>query len=365
MKGTADKQLYSILAIGILLIIISHWIPGENIINILPNGVAGVSILFVLSGYVVTKLLLEKRLAADAAHSHKLKIIKNFYLQLSLRILPIYYITLFLLLIFYSTPDVSRSAYFYFFSFTSNFYFYKIGTWAGIFSHLWILAAAVQFFLIWPWIILFTAKKYLWHVILGFVISGVIFQIALATTKLGNLLPFACFDSFALGALLAWTLVQKMEYKKIFTGVSVCALVALPLIVVKQLNPTLVYLPMRALLSIVVLWVIFYISYEQNNIVSFILNNKFLAFTGKTGYGLFLYHNFLPPFTWNFLQGINRHFPGITSYTGYLIFFENFIILILLSFLSWIIIEQPFLRLHKIIIAGKHGANAIGTTELR
>jgi len=55
------RQLDSIRAIAVLLVIISHWLSPYSLINYTPNGAIGVDIFFVLSGFLITSILLENK----------------------------------------------------------------------------------------------------------------------------------------------------------------------------------------------------------------------------------------------------------------------------------------------------------------
>jgi peptidoglycan/LPS O-acetylase OafA/YrhL len=54
--------LDSLRAIAVLLVIISHWFPLNNFLNRYSyNGIIGVTIFFVLSGYLITNILLKSK----------------------------------------------------------------------------------------------------------------------------------------------------------------------------------------------------------------------------------------------------------------------------------------------------------------
>lgn len=59
------KELDSLRAIAVIFVIISHWIPHSNIINKIPNGPIGVDIFFVLSGFLISKILFDNRNKAE------------------------------------------------------------------------------------------------------------------------------------------------------------------------------------------------------------------------------------------------------------------------------------------------------------
>ncbi len=95
------RQLDGIRAVAVLLVIVQHWFP-IDIVRKIGFGAIGVDIFFVLSGFLITRILIVERLNYElypSAHS-RLKAIRNFMFRRSLRIFPIYYLLLMLLILF-------------------------------------------------------------------------------------------------------------------------------------------------------------------------------------------------------------------------------------------------------------------------
>ena len=90
-------QFDSIRAIAVLLVIIHHWFPENKVLNFLPNGPLGVNTFFVLSGFLITGILLKSRKLVESGSKGKSTVFKNFYIRRSLRIFPIYYLLLLIL----------------------------------------------------------------------------------------------------------------------------------------------------------------------------------------------------------------------------------------------------------------------------
>lgn len=243
-------------------------------------GSIGVNLFFVLSGFLITGILLESKKANET----KSIVLKFFYIRRSLRIFPIYYLVILLLLLFHNNTGTNiRSTFPYFLSYTQNFYFFSINAWDGPLSHLWSLAVEEQFYLIWPWVILFLNKKYLCQTIGVFISIGVFSQYIFRGHYLGNLLTVSCFDSFGLGALLSWLTIYGAKYlNKVYDWIKACAIVSIVVLILShQLE---IWVPLRTLVSIISLWLITYIiiNYRKNTLkAKCILNNKVLIFLGK------------------------------------------------------------------------------------
>src|SRR5271165_6013338 len=95
MGTTSDSSrhipaLDGLRAIAILLVFLSH--IGANLparIHFMPWGWIGVRLFFVLSGYLITRILLDARDTAPVAYS-----LRVFYARRALRIFPVYYLAL-------------------------------------------------------------------------------------------------------------------------------------------------------------------------------------------------------------------------------------------------------------------------------
>ena len=141
-------QLDTIRAIAVLLVIIHHWLPQDSVLNIVPNGPLGVNIFFVLSGFLITGILLREKDKAEVLKQKKKTIFRNFYIRRSLRIFPIYYLFLFVLWVIHDPSVQSDGTYFY--TYTSNYLFYSQEFFPARTAHLWSLGVEEQFYLLWP-----------------------------------------------------------------------------------------------------------------------------------------------------------------------------------------------------------------------
>jgi peptidoglycan/LPS O-acetylase OafA/YrhL len=143
---TGKKELYfdqlnGIRFIAVMLVLLDHWLIPINPFSFL--GHLGVVIFFVLSGFLITRILFEN--ADDCRNNQSsptAKIIRFIYRR-SLRIFPIYFLFLFVGLVFGLSN--MRSLWPYLFFYLPNFYIMFKGTWLGIWDHLWSLAVEEQY----------------------------------------------------------------------------------------------------------------------------------------------------------------------------------------------------------------------------
>jgi peptidoglycan/LPS O-acetylase OafA/YrhL len=352
------KEFDCIRAFAILSVLASHWITVRNPqLNYFLSycGPLGVNVFFVLSGFLITKILLTNKKKIDNRNSSISSILVSFYIRRTLRIFPIYYLVILLLYLFSDSTDSDLlTSYPYFLTYTSNIYFFCIGKFDGILSHFWSLAVEEQFYLLWPVLILFARSKYVLSLIYLFIIIGIISQFLLRDYTLSSILTITCFDSFGMGALLAWHLVyadSSLKYFYMWTKRFV--IISLILLVFSFWSCSWIQVPLfRTLISILTLFILTHILHYSLNgkplPIKFIWYNKYLIFIGKISYGMYLYHNLIPHFTQKALNNLlhvtsENMLPYKLGYVVMLIF--NFILLLVLSWLSWKLIEKPFLRL--------------------
>jgi len=110
-------------------------------------GWIGVQLFFVLSGFLITGILLEKQCSKD--------VYKNFYVRRVLRIFPVYYVSLIILFVLpeaanWDVPWAEKSS-----DYQIWYWLYAINwiqplTTGLEIGHLWSLAIEEQFYLIWP-----------------------------------------------------------------------------------------------------------------------------------------------------------------------------------------------------------------------
>lgn len=341
------KQLDSLRAIAVLLVIISHWFSENHFLNRYSNnGVLGVTLFFVLSGFLITGILLKSKNGIDTGGSIK-EAFKVFYVRRSLRIFPVYYLLL-LILFFFNLGNIQESFWWHFL-YGSNFYFWIKGGFEGALSHFWSLAVEEQFYLIWPAIILFTPRLFLKHVLVGGVLFAVIFRYFIISEngEIGRILMPGSLDSFCLGGLFAvFRNKSSQAYNYFKAKKTLMATIAISLLIISHI-PTFKLLPRNLYYSIYLFLIsvsfAIIIDLVCNDIklpvIKHILDNPILLYIGRISYGIYLFHNFIPYF-----YGINLSFlPEIFSV--YAIQLMRFLLLLLLASLSWYLYEKQILKL--------------------
>lgn len=349
-------SLDSLRAWAVLMVIGEHYflalLPKEY--HFLPLGSMGVSIFFTLSGFLISTILLE----TQETKNSKLNTLKKFYIRRFLRLFPVYYFTIIAAIIFFPVLNIKENA-IYYFTYTTNFKIFSTGEWGKV-GHFWSLAVEEQFYLFWPLFFLFIPQKYLLNTIIFFIISAPIFKIVcyylLPQKELYWLLTPFNFDLLGLGALAAYIRIYKpLFWQKLYrvTNKNTIAIIILLAIFIisyffkiNTLLYSLSFYPCVALVTL--LWI--FVSFETGaTAFPTLLNNIWLQQLGKISYGVYVYH--LPIMgLWGFNSAwfISKGIDYEAIYwldNPYVISFCCLLVTIVVSLLSYSLIEKPIKRL--------------------
>jgi peptidoglycan/LPS O-acetylase OafA/YrhL len=338
-------QLDTLRTFAVFLVLLGHWMSEEEWMKVFPYGMLGVTLFFVLSGFLITGILIKSRNISDQKNESKFHSAKQFYIRRTLRIFPIYYITLIVLFIF-NIQNI-RSVFLWFLFYASNIYFFKIQSWQGSLSHLWTLAVEEQFYIIWPFIILFIPGKYLYRSIIGIILIGpvfrtIIFLFSRSDPNFSDILTPACMDYFGLGALLAYfrsNNIQSLEFKnmriKLFLLANIFSIIILYFLSDNLITETI----FKFNIAVICLSLISKASTGFSGFLKKVFENSVLMYLGKISYGLYLFHNFIP-LVYNVLN-----LPPIQNV--YFKFSVQAALLVLIASASWFAIERPINNLKR------------------
>ena len=131
----------------------SRWLP-LPLSSFLLFAHTGVSVFFVISGFLITSLLLKE---LDATGDIGLK---RFYIRRAFRIFPPFYLYLvvILILVLAGVWHTSLRPFLYAATYTSDYYLAADGGFAGL-QHIWSLSVEEQFYLLWPATLLLVGKR--------------------------------------------------------------------------------------------------------------------------------------------------------------------------------------------------------------
>jgi peptidoglycan/LPS O-acetylase OafA/YrhL len=199
MANARDIQLDALRAIAVTLVLYSHLLAagGSSFV-----GHLGVRLFFVLSGFLITRLLLEAR---DASLFEVGPALRSFYARRMIRIFPPYFAVLGLV---WLASEQSRPSLAWHALYLSNFWYARHNDWTPwLLCHFWSLSIEEQFYLVWPLIVLLAPRKRLEAITIAVIAFSLAYRfywpIAANPALARDLLPPASMDALGCGALLA------------------------------------------------------------------------------------------------------------------------------------------------------------------
>jgi Predicted acyltransferases len=359
--------LDGVRGIAILIVLLFHFAgPGKGIgflekglFEVIRTGWLGVDLFFVLSGFLITRILHESRNSPFY--------FRNFYMRRTLRIFPLYYGLLILFFVLLplvrplSSPEMiqTKANQIWLYTYTSNFgYPFKQ---FGPLAHFWSLAVEEQFYLIWPLVIFFSPRRLAMKVCTGCIIGAFLLR---TTCVLAGASPHLIYvytpfrmDTLAIGAFIA--LVSEgpegiRPLMRVARWIAPSALISLLILfwqsslkaidpLVQTLGYTIIGLFFGSLLVLLM-------GGNQASPAMRCVDNSFLRCFGKYSYCLYLIHLPLHPLLYKVFS-----FPSLNLQARFhseFLTLTPFLVLgtatsLLISFLIWNLYEKHFLTLKK------------------
>lgn len=287
-------SLDGLRAIAIAAVLWHHW-PGREMLleaKLSQYGFLGVDLFFVISGYLITTLLLREE-AAEGAFS-----LSAFYWRRVLRILPVYYLVITVVGVYYIVSR-GQTDYLeiwpYYYLFLSNFLTGHI----PMLDPTWSLSVEEQFYLLWPLLLLLLPRRMILPclgVLIAANVLGMLWQMGATPPETGVLrwvLPNATYAPILMGAALAVMLNDRRGYALLWAllGARIVAPLALGLVLaLVVLLPDnllgwpnlMLHLAMCALVGACVI--------REDNGLAGVLQRRAMVRLGAVSYGVYLYH---------------------------------------------------------------------------
>jgi peptidoglycan/LPS O-acetylase OafA/YrhL len=298
------------------------------------NGWMGVDLFFVLSGFLITGILLDTR-ESDGY-------LKNFYIRRCLRIWPLYYSLLIFVLVVvpWLGPLLAHRVYerpspwWAYPLFLQNFLVHDPSQTAEPLAVTWSLAIEEQFYLVWPWVVLYCSSSQLRRVAIWVVCLSPLLRLYLSYHDVDLYTNVFCrLDGLMAGALLALfvrsdnpareTLIKRAWILLAVTVTLACA--------TEALHARWIVYSFSALASAAFVYLALFSGHPW---LQRALTSRFLMYTGTISYGLYLLHKI--PFD----MARAFHFDGTP-----LVIPIGLAASYALATLSWNVLEKPFLRL--------------------
>ena len=203
--ATYNPRLDGLRSIAILGVLPVHFLAEPRFLVYVDTGNLGVKLFFVLSGYLITRILLGYRDRVDNGQATPGRALFVFYSRRILRLSPLYYA--YLAMAFLLLPGI-RDYLGWYLAYLQNFLFAaRPDVFAKYLAHLWTLAVEEQFYLVAPMLLLLAPRRWMKSLMIALVAAGIVFRAA------GSALGFEHFsvammmpaqmDTLGMGALLA------------------------------------------------------------------------------------------------------------------------------------------------------------------
>jgi peptidoglycan/LPS O-acetylase OafA/YrhL len=291
-------QLDGLRALAVLAVIGHHTLPDQLVIALNP-GAAGVRLFFVLSGFLITGILLRARDLTDQG-APPAQALRSFYARRFLRIFPLYYFALAVVLLL--GVREARDGAVWHLTYLTNVYGVRQG-WLGHLAHFWSLAVEEQFYLVWPALVLFLPRAWLGPLFVGSAILGPIARLLayllIRDPSLACILTPCCLDSLGMGALLAHATRTggPLQAKKL---AGACRAVGLPLLLAVDTyrlvrGEDAVTVALRDLaLALVGAWLVHAATGQVSPTAGRLLCCRPMVYLGTISYGIYVWHGLVP-----------------------------------------------------------------------
>ncbi len=333
-------QLDTLRAFSVIIVVFVHTMRprGPLMSDFAP---LAVSMFFVLSGFLISGILLEAREKAEAASVGRGSVLWRFYVRRFLRIFPLYYgvLAVAVLLGEPTTRSYLRDLVLY----QQNFVMGRLGHNLAPITPLWSLAVEEHFYLFWPLIALFGSRRFIWGsaavMIAGSIAARLWLEMQGASFQAVTMPTYTAVDSIALGCMLAllWrdsTEAQREPWlrRALVVGVSLAlfrvALFVLPF----WENQSIVRVLNTFPFALACVWLI---DRGAKGLLPRWLGNRYLAKLGLVSYAVYVVHRYV------------MHFLGYDYERGLDIFAIVLTVSTVIALLSWTLYEGPINNLKR------------------
>jgi peptidoglycan/LPS O-acetylase OafA/YrhL len=342
---TRIPQLDAVRGVAVLVVLLHNTDKNLYTGALARNGWMGVDLFFVLSGFLITGILLDSK-GTDGYF-------RNFYARRCLRIWPLYYSAL--MFMFVLVPAIRPSEagrifeprampWWSYFVFLQNFRVPVITAATGLLGVTWSLAVEEQFYLVWPIVVRFCSQSRLRNIAITIVCLSPVLRFYLLRRHFAVYPNTFCrLDGLMAGALLAMLFRSRNFSPGRYVPLAWIALgVALPAALLITPSGQWAVYSFTAIAS--VSFVYLALCSKQKWLQS-VLANRSLIYTGTISYGIYLLEKIAPDAAQSL--HLNQHpllLLPLTAATTYL-----------LAMLSWNFLEKPCLRLKSFFQIKKAG----------
>lgn len=283
--------------LAILLVVVYH---NFGFINVFFFGWLGVDLFFVLSGFLITDILLKTVGKKDY--------LRNFYVRRMLRIFPLYYLCLILFLIVLPKTNLQFDVQYYvdhqawIWTYLQNWiYTFQNPGQTNTLNHLWSLAVEEQFYLLWPLAVLFIRNTKYLLLFISLILLAVLglrlwaWMHQVVDLAYFNLFTFTRIDGICIGCMIA--LLQRVSpnfLKRYTTGIVLFfAFMNFAFFFVnRRYQFAFPYLALAGYTTFAMMFGLLVNEAVTNKskLVNLLFNIPLLKFFGKISYGFYIFH---------------------------------------------------------------------------
>lgn len=345
-KTNNISRLYSLdglRAISILLVLVGHLSHTDQFqksisyYNYYDWSDFGVHIFFVISGFLITTLLLKEESGYGKIG------LKNFYIRRFLRIFPAYYFFLFCIYLMNLKFNLNIKSFTAPLTFTTGLPIFD-GRAGWTLGHTWSLAVEEQFYILYPFFLVLFNKK---SVRLTILLIGVILFPLLRSYLYHTCYPAFSYSILYRGDCIIWGCMLAFYSEKIkiyfetqkalinYIIILLFGIVITLRICIEHLYLGILTVPFvntfQSLLALSLIIKYTLIKTNTDNLVFKFLNSRVMVFIGVLSYSIYLWQQLV-------IQPHTSEFPWAW-------FPLNIFLVFVLAFLSYKLVEKPFLKL--------------------
>jgi peptidoglycan/LPS O-acetylase OafA/YrhL len=330
-------ELDSVRGMAVLVVLLHNTDKYQYTGFIARNGWMGVDLFFVLSGFLITGILLDTK-GTDGYF-------RKFYARRCLRIWPLYYCALIFMFVVVPVLRPSEAHIIFeprsmpwwsYFVYLQNFLVPAITRATGLLGVTWSLAVEEQFYAVWPIVVRYCSEAQLRKIAITLICGSPILRFFLMHRG-ANVYPntFCRLDGLMAGALLALAFRSKTFSLDAYVRPAWLALlVASPLALITANRVEWAVYSFTALASVSFVYLALC---SRQKWLQAIVCNRFLIYTGTISYGIYLLEKV--PTDAAMSLHIDRHPAFVLPFTAAATYG--------LAMLSWNLLEKPFLRLKR------------------
>jgi peptidoglycan/LPS O-acetylase OafA/YrhL len=337
------QGLDGLRAFSICLVLLAHlsgtrgfWLPPPvpSFLSHFTLGTLGVRVFFVISGFLITSLLMAEQRRTGTIH------LRRFYYRRTLRIFPPYYLYLLIVAGLWVAQLVPLKPGDLWHAITYTMNYHRDRSWYV--GHAWSLAVEEQFYLLWPLLFRWLGESRARHSLLGYILIAPIWRLAIAFILPGHTLGigetfFTTADAIACGCALALGrqyLLDRPRYRKLMN--SRAYLLVIPLVLV--VNALGRFAKFDWLIGITVQNVLIALFVERvtrssQGWVPVVLNSRPAVLIGLWSYSIYLWQ-----------QPILNHHDQVSWFTAFPV---NLPLCLAVAASSYYLVERPALRLRQ------------------